>query len=108
MWWGGCEFRGREAVQRGKYPGFRGDSEEARVALGSSSCRRRVMGTQKNLARHAPCVVTLTRVGARQEGKFGCRDRRQRDAAQAAREKAPWRRSEPRLARLVPPPAPAF
>src|SRR5215212_1523338 len=27
MWWKGCEFRGGNRVQRGKYPGFQTDSE---------------------------------------------------------------------------------
>src|SRR5690348_12353031 len=49
MWWGGCEFRGRESVRRGKYPGFRVDSEEAMVTLGWLSCRAAVMAVKWKL-----------------------------------------------------------
>src|SRR4051794_7582629 len=48
MWWGGCEFWGSESVQRGKYPGFREDSEERFVTLGSLSCRASVIPVEWN------------------------------------------------------------
>src|SRR5688572_2119770 len=48
MLWRCCEFRGGNRVQRGKYPGFRMDSEEPFVTLGSRSCSCLVMRAKWN------------------------------------------------------------
>src|SRR5690242_653692 len=72
MWWESCEFRGRESVQRGKYPGFRRDSEEGCVTLGSWSCHCaavRATRNRKKVSRNRRASDRGPRVGARQEGK---------------------------------------
>src|SRR4051794_8623332 len=106
MWWGGCEFWGSESVQRGKYPGFREDSEERFVRLGSLSCRTPVIKpkwNRKNVWRNRSADCRGLRVAARQEGKFRPSRRSQDDRQAGEARKPAWLLSESRLRPRIPP-----
>src|ERR1043166_588498 len=71
MWWGCCEFRGRNRVQHGKYRRFRTDSASAFVTNILPGRRGAVMepdGTEKRYRETVVIRMPSRRVGAGQEG----------------------------------------
>src|SRR3954467_15375289 len=97
MWCGCCEFRGRNRVQRGKYPGFQMDSKEPFVTKPSSCSHGSEMEPKKESGTTPP-AVPQTRVASRQERKIATMCRWARASPQATASKPARLLSESPLA----------